>query len=397
MVIAHVIDSLEVGGAETVVAALCRSHAAAGHRVEVHCLTTTGPLAAELQQAGVPVYGHASGSARESAWKLFRAFRLSRPDIVHCHNKTATIRAAAAARFSGARAIVTTRHGMGPVPFRLRTELKFWITAAVLCDRVVAVCDAARRNLATGAPPVAHKVVTIRNGAHPPCVSGEDVAPKPGFALVSVGRLVRSKDFDTLLRAVAVARAAVPDLGLWIVGDGAEGPALRQLCAELDLASAVRFCGERRDVGNWLRAADVFVLSSTSEGLPISMLEAMAAGLPAIVTEVGALPELVALSGAGSTVPVRSVERLARAIVEFSNGRHELAALGQRALRCYRAHFTPDRMAGDYLTLYRACLRGGAVTRRATRAPRWSEAGLRGLHERRREGARRTKSAGSQP
>jgi glycosyltransferase involved in cell wall biosynthesis len=382
MVIAHVIDSLEVGGAEMVVTALCRSHAAAGHRVEVHCLTMAGPLAAELEQQGVPVYVHGSGSgsgsARTSAWRLFRAFRQSRPDVVHCHNKTATIRAAAAARLTGARAIVSTRHGMGPQPFRFRTELKFWITAAVLCDRVVTVCDAARRNMAAGARFVAHKVVTIRNGASPPSIGGEEVAAAPGFTLVTVGRLARAKNFDTLLRAVAVARAAVPDLGLWIVGAGEEGPALRQLCGELDLGSIVRFWGERRDVGNWLRAADVFVLSSTSEGLPISMLEAMAAGLPAIVTDVGALPELVTLSGAGTIVPVRSVDGLARAIVDLANRRHELAVLGERASTCYRAHFTPDRMAGDYLTLYRACLRGGA-TAEALAGPqaRSDEAALR--------------------
>jgi L-malate glycosyltransferase len=360
MVIAHVIDSLEVGGAETVVTALCRSHAAGGHSVEVHCLTTAGPLAAELEHEGVPVYVHASGSAPGSAWKLFRAFRRSRPDIVHCHNKTATLRAAAVARLTGART-VSTRHGMGPSPFRLRTELKFWITAALLCDRVVAVCDAARRNMATGARPVTHKVVTIPNGAHPPRVGGEEIAAEAGFTLISVGRLVRAKNFDTLLRAVAVARAAVPDLGLWIVGSGEEGPALRQLSAELDLGSVVRFCGERRDVGNWLHAADVFVLSSTSEGLPISMLEAMAVGLPSIVTEVGALPELVTLSGAGKTVPVRNVDCLARAIVEFATRRHELASLGEQASSCYRAHFTPDRMAAEYQTLYDACLRGGAA------------------------------------
>ena len=368
MLIAHVIDSLEVGGAETVVAALCRSHAAGGHRVEVHCLDTAGALAAELQQEGVPVYVHASGSIWKSAWRLLRAFRLSRPDVVHCHNKAATIHAAAAARLTGARAIISTRHGMGPLPFRLRRELKFWVTVAILCDRVVAVCDAARRSMAAGVKPVAHKVVTIRNGAEAPRIGGGELRPKPGFTLVSVGRLARPKDFDTLLRAVAVARASVPYLRLWIVGDGDDGPALRQLCVDLDLGSVVRFCGERRDVGTWLRAADVFVLSSTTEGLPISMLEAMAAGLPAIVTEVGALPELVALSGAGRTVPLRNVASLALAIVEFAHRRHELAALGERASSCYRAHFTTDRMAGDYLALYRACLGGGAAAGRATGA-----------------------------
>jgi glycosyltransferase involved in cell wall biosynthesis len=361
MVIAHVIDSLEVGGAETVVSALCRAHAAAGHRVEVHCLMTAGPLALELEGEGVPVHVHHVTRGWRSAWTLFRAFQRSRPDVVHGHNKTATIRAAAAARLAGVRAFVCTRHGLGPSPFRLRNELKFWITAAVLCDRVVAVCEAARLNLANGARPVAHKLVTIRNGAHPPRVGAEPIAATAGFTLVTVGRLARAKGLDTLLRAVAVARRQVPDLGLWILGDGEEGPAYRRLCEELDLGSVVRFCGERRDVGSWLHAADVFVLSSISEGLPISMLEAMAAGRPAIVTGVGALPELIALSGAGQTVPPRDVDSLARAIVDLAQRRQELASLGERALRCYREHFTPDRMARDYLSLYRACARGGAA------------------------------------
>src|SRR5262245_12597391 len=220
MVIAHVIDSLEIGGAEMVVTALCRSQAAAGHRVEVHCLFNGGPLAAELAREGVPVYVHASGGALSSAWTLSRAFQRSRPDIVHCHNKAATNRAAAAARLTGARAIISTRHGVGPSPFRLRTELGFWMTAAVLCDRVVTVCDAARHNMAAAARLVAHKVVTIPNGAHPPRDGGEPIAATRGFTLVSVGRLTRVKGFDTLLRAAAVARAAVPDLNVWIVGDG---------------------------------------------------------------------------------------------------------------------------------------------------------------------------------
>ncbi|HEY7286744.1 MAG TPA: glycosyltransferase [Vicinamibacterales bacterium] len=361
MLIAHVIDSLEVGGAEAVVAALCRSHVRAGHRVEVHCLMARGRLAEELEQEGVAVFLHDSPTAPRSTWKIFQALQRSRPDVVHCHNKTATIRAAIAARLTGARALVSTRHGTAQPPFKLRKELRFWITAAVLCDRVVAVCDVARQNMMAGARPVAGKVVTIRNGAYPPTFNPALRVARRGFTLVSVGRLAPAKDFETLLRAVAVARAQVPDLSLWIVGDGTERPSLARLSAELGLGTAVRFCGEQRHVGNWLSAADVFVLSSISEGLPISMLEAMATGLPAIVTDVGALPELVGLSGAGTTVPARSVEALARAIVEFASRRRELAGLGKKALDCYRSHFTPERMAAQYLALYAACLSGTAA------------------------------------
>jgi len=362
--IAHVIDSLEVGGAEAVVAALSRSHTATGHRVEVHCLMTLGPLAAELERARVPVFLHGSSNSHGSAWTLFKAFWRSRPDVVHCHNKTATIRAAASARLAGARAVVSTRHGTMPLPFRTRRELKFWITVAFFCDRVVAVCDVARRNMMIGARPAASKLVTIRNGAYPSNGDPMRTQEQRGFNLVSVGRLVPAKHFDMLLRAVALARSEVPDLALRIVGEGTERPALEQLSADLGLASIVRFCGEQRDVGSWLRAADVFVLSSVSEGLPISMLEAMAAGLPAIVTDVGALPELVAMSGAGVVVPVRRADCLARAIVELAGRRDELAALGKRASECYRAHFTPDRMADEYLELYQACLAHHTARRR---------------------------------
>src|SRR5690242_912870 len=118
MVIAHVIDSLEVGGAETVVAALCRLHGAAGHHVEVHCLVTGGLLAVELEREGVRVHVHGSDSEPRAAMRLYQAFRHSRPDVVHCHNKAATVRAAAPARLTGARAVVSTRHGMTPLPFR---------------------------------------------------------------------------------------------------------------------------------------------------------------------------------------------------------------------------------------------------------------------------------------
>jgi len=356
MVIAHVIDSMEVGGAEAVVAALCRLQAAAGHTVSVHCLHQKGAVAEQLEHEGTAVLVHGPTASAVILWRLYRAFRETRPGVVHCHNKSATVHAAAVARLAGAGVLVSTRHGMAALPYRLRKELKFWVTAALFCDRVVAVCDVARRNMIAGAASVAHKVVTIRNGAYPPMVRTESRVEKRGFTLVTVGRLAPAKSYDTLLRSVALARRQVPDLTLWIVGDGVEAASLRRLSTELGLDDAVQFCGERADVGSWLRSADVFVLSSVSEGLPISILEAMAAGLPAIVTDVGGMPEVVSLSGAGTTVPTRDVETLASVIVDFAARRTELKEWGQRARVCYTQHFTPERMADQYLALYEACL-----------------------------------------
>jgi glycosyltransferase involved in cell wall biosynthesis len=164
------------------------------------------------------------------------------------------------------------------------------------------------------------------------------------------------------LQSVALALPQVPDLRLWIIGDGREASALKDLAAELGIAAAVEFFGEQSAVGDWLNHADVFMLSSVSEGLPISILEAMAAGLPIIVTDVGGMPEVLELSGAGKVVPVGNIESLADAIKEYAARRQELAGLGQRARSCYLQHFRPERMADDYLNLYQACLsRDGAV------------------------------------
>ena len=118
MRIAHVIDSLEVGGAEAVVAALCRLQRSAGHQVSVHCLFKGGVLAEALAKEEFPVSVHGPASAKRVVWRLYREFQRSRPNVVHCHNKAATVRAAAVARLAGAGAVFSTRHGMAAPPYR---------------------------------------------------------------------------------------------------------------------------------------------------------------------------------------------------------------------------------------------------------------------------------------
>src|SRR5216684_1816603 len=103
---------MEVGGAEAVVAALCRLQAGAGHSVEVHCVMKGGALGDQLKAEGILVSVHGPGPASSVVRKLYQGFRRSRPDVVHCHNKAATVRAAAVARLAGVGVVVSTRHGM---------------------------------------------------------------------------------------------------------------------------------------------------------------------------------------------------------------------------------------------------------------------------------------------
>jgi glycosyltransferase involved in cell wall biosynthesis len=170
--------------------------------------------------------------------------------------------------------------------------------------------------------------------------------------LLYVGRLAPLKDHATLLRAVAITRTHHPDVQLWIVGDGPQEFSLRKLTDELGLNECVTFFGEQPDVSPFMLAADLFVSSSVTEGLPVSLLEAMSVGLPAVVTDVGGMGEIARLSGAVTLVPSSDPEGMARALCEAVVRRQELPKMGQLACHCYEKYFRPERMLDDYMGLY---------------------------------------------
>ncbi len=349
MRIIHVVDSMEIGGAETIVAQLCRAHREHGHDPSVCCLVRLGPLGAQLHREGFRVDVVGGKRTLETMWKLRRYFHLHRPDAVHTHNLFATVVSAIPAKTSGA-VVVATRHGLCEPPFAWWPEIRYSI-AARWCDWVVAVCDAAAENLATAPFAAKSRIIRVYNGTAPD--GGTDILkPEHSFTLVTVGRLAPAKDQQTLLIAFAIAAERVSDLHLLIVGCGALEVQLRRHAAELGISEKVTFCGEQQNVTPYLRAANVFALSSISEGLPISLLEAMSHALPVIVTDVGGMREVVQRCGAGVVVPRSDPNSFAAAIIDYAQRRASLAEIGWSARQCYLEHFTLDRMAADYLSLY---------------------------------------------
>jgi glycosyltransferase involved in cell wall biosynthesis len=344
---------MAIGGAEVLVAQLCRLQKQRGHAPAVHCLLRKGPLGESLEHDGISVSAAASG--RLERYRAIRAaLRRTRPEVVHCHNANAAIQAALLARLAGVRAVLTTRHGLVPPDQRRSREIKFWI-AARFCDRVVAVCDVAGQNLARGPGAISSRIVTIRNGAAA-APQGEAVARTEAFTMVTVARLAAEKDQATMLRAFALARKGETGLELRIVGDGPLRNRLEALAQELGIGDRVRFPGARSDVGSWLAAADVFVLSSISEGLPVSVLEAMAAGLPMLLTNVGGMPEMVRLAGGGRLVAPGDVEALAAAMVEMAHDPDGMRRLGEANRAVYREQLTDTAMCDAYLALYKKLL-----------------------------------------
>jgi glycosyltransferase involved in cell wall biosynthesis len=149
----------------------------------------------------------------------------------------------------------------------------------------------------------------------------------------TVGSLTPKKSHETLLRAARVARQRLPDLRVAVVGQGPLAGALRRRAAELAVEDAVTLVGYREDAARVASAFDLFVLSSRHEGLPVALLEAMAAGRPVVATRVGGVPEVVRDGSEGILVPPGDPEALAAAMVTVLADADLRARLGEAARR----------------------------------------------------------------
>lgn len=365
MKIAHVVDSMAVGGAEMLVSQMCRLQREQGHEPCVYAVAALGVLGERMRTEGFAVQPNVGRHLPDATRNFFRIFKASRPDVVHLHNPTPTIYAAPAARIAGARSIVSTRHSLVAPPRNLVMELKYTI-AAKFCDWIVGICDATTNNMKSAHSAPERKIVRIYNGTLAlPRVAKEQWPPKSGFTLVYVGRLEPVKNHVLLLNAFRAALSSIPDLRLWIVGDGSERKTLESLATKLGIATEVTFWGQQLDVAPFFSAADAFIMSSTSEGLPMSLLQAFSLGLPAIVTDVGGMAEVVRLAQAGLIVSVTNPEDMAKAILSLATSPTEREQFAMNAEAAFRTHFTPPVMLDAYMNLYRD-------TARARRAAKFS-------------------------
>jgi glycosyltransferase involved in cell wall biosynthesis len=287
MRIIHVVYSLEMGGAESLVAQLCRLQRANGNDVSVCVCTNLGTLGETLLSEGFRIDVLGKSSVSQAIWRCFQLFRKLHPDVVHCHNPAPTLLAVMGARLAGATSIVSTRHSLVAPPYEVAAEIKYSILSR-LCDHIVGICEATCKNLRHAPLARRNRILRVYNGSAPIVkLPAADCPPKSGFTVLFVGRLAVIKDLPTLIKAVAHAIPRVPGLHLWFVGDGPVRKELEDLVATLGIADRVTFWGERHDVARFFSVADVFSMSSLSEGLPMSLLQSMSVGLPAVVTRVG--------------------------------------------------------------------------------------------------------------
>jgi glycosyltransferase involved in cell wall biosynthesis len=176
---------------------------------------------------------------------------------------------------------------------------------------------------------------------------------KSGFTLIYVGRLEPVKNHSLLLNAFCLALKSIPGLRLWMVGDGSERRMLESQAAQLGITSQVTFWGQQLDVSPFYSAADTFIMSSSSEGLPISLLQAFSVGLPSIVTDVGGMAEVVRLAQAGVIVSPINADEMAAAIVGMATHSYERSEFSRNAKASFHERFSLKTMMDAYMNLYR--------------------------------------------
>lgn len=317
----HLVTTLDVGGLERVVLDLARRADGSRFDLRVACLDRAGALGKEFEAIGVRPESlelmdvGIFGKVRRFADFLRRA----RPHVLHTHNSGPHLVGALAARFGGAPVLVHTKHGRNYVDRRkavLASRLASRLTA-----RVVAVSHDAAQVAREIEKAPSRLVSVIHNGIDVSRFATRDAheAPPDGAArAVHVARLNRVKDQTTLLRAARIAADQEPRFSLDIVGDGPAKSDLERLRAELRLEPHVRMLGMRDDVPQLLHQAHYFVLSSISEGISLTLLEAMASGLAIVATDVGGNREVVDHERTGLLAPARDPEALAAAMLRVT-------------------------------------------------------------------------------
>jgi sugar transferase (PEP-CTERM/EpsH1 system associated) len=357
--IIHVVRTLATGGTEGVVRKLLAGLDPEIFEQKVFTLIKSSSSAPEEE-----CMDRATGKCEFLVPRLAQVFMRERPDIVHSRN-WATIEAIIAAKLSVVPAIVHSEHGRdlqthGPQSFRRKILRRF---AYGWSDRLFCVSQELKdyycRELKWGKDvfeviPNGVDVEQFRrdNRARFDIRAKLQAGPKT-IVVGTVGRLDPVKDQVTLLRAAEMALGQGLDLRLVVVGDGVQRAHLENLSSRnSDLAQRTTFTGDVRNVAEWLNAFDIFVLPSLSEGMSNTLLEAMAVGVPPIVTAVGGNAEVVEEGQSGLLVAPLETEKICDYIVQLGTDEMRRRRLGDNAHRRVVAHFSITRMLDRYSRMY---------------------------------------------
>jgi glycosyltransferase involved in cell wall biosynthesis len=355
--IVYIIDDLNISGAQMHLAHLVKGLRGTGFdNIQVINLAGVGELQQRIIDSGVAVKCFSMRSIREPSFfrdflKMVLFLRKIKPDIVHTYLDTANVFGVLAAKLAGVSRIMTSRRDLGVFRTRRIEQLIGYLSNRV--EKVVCVCQAAASESIRREGLRGDNVVVIHNGI--------DITPYNRKARKTSGKIVfcnvavanrKEKGQEELIRAFSIVVMTLPDSSLLLVGDGPLLPALKELAGELNIDKKVKFYGRSNEILSLLRDVDAFVLPSHSEGISNALLEAMAMGVPAVVTDVGGNPDVVEDDLSGVIVAPKDVSSLADGMVRLATDKVKLACFGRAAKRRIEDHFTIESMLNKYKSIY---------------------------------------------
>jgi glycosyltransferase involved in cell wall biosynthesis len=357
MKIALIITKAELGGAQSHLIELCNGLIDAGHSVTV-CTGETGFLVEWLRSKNldvliIPELKNASHPLCDikAVWKIRQWLKFEQPAILHAHSTKAGILGRVAARSLGIPSVFTA-HGWAFTDGAswLRKLLAWPIEKAAARIGTAVICVSRYDyNLALKYRVVPEcKMEVVWNG-----ITDTDQIAIPGenrqLTIVMIARFAHPKDQEGLIKALSSVVAT--NWKLVFVGDGPELDNCVKQVTKLNLNERVVFAGMQADVLPYLRSADLFVLWSKYEGLPISIIEAMRSGLATIASDVGGVSELVTPT-TGLVVPYPDTDSLAIAINNLITQPNNLSYLGHSARKYYLEYFKSERMVAKVISVY---------------------------------------------
>jgi glycosyltransferase involved in cell wall biosynthesis len=375
---------MAVGGAQRVLLDQASWFRAHGHRVETAFFYDKLGLQAKWQAShGFPIHNLRAYSLEANpfhrffmlAGGLFRYLVLlgrGRFDVVETFTPESNLLGLPLAWAVGVRARIATYHGAVREKFGLRERLHAAVINSGLTSACVAVSAGAKES-AVRYGVRRDLIVTIPNGIRLEETSLEphlDLRreldlPKDAQLIICIGRLVEEKAHEILIQAMGLVCSDWPKAFLLIAGGGLLHDDLKRQVSGSGLENNVRLLGNREDVQRLLGSADIFVLSSRREGLPMALLEAMAAGLPVVSTRVGGIDEVVRDGVEGWLVPAGDAKALSEALLQALRHPEQRERMGQAARRRIEQGYTLDRMNEQYLNLMLEILGSGMNSSRA--------------------------------
>jgi glycosyltransferase involved in cell wall biosynthesis len=357
----HLVEELTIGGLEKILTSIVLNLDKKKYNVSVWCLREGGFFANKLVKEGIDVKILNILTSRNplSIYKLYNLLKIHKFDIIHTHAYSAGTIGRISAFLAGVPVIISHNHSVYDYYNRYYHFVE-WLLS-LITDRVICISDIVNRFANETQRINAKKLITIHNGMDSEyAVSEKRISglrkkldiPADHSVICTIAHMEEHKGIKYLLESASLLLQSRNDVSFLIVGEGTLKEDLRKLCVVLKIEKNVIFAGERSDIPEILSLSDIFVLPSLREGLPLTILEAMACGKPVIATNVGGIPEVVKDGVSGILVSPKDPEDLHSAMNELLDNREKLKKMGYNGKRVCNESFDSKTMIGKIENLY---------------------------------------------